>query len=55
MSLNTYTFKSNSSYTQELAKKKKKKNPGSQTLWRLKKRMNVDLFFALSRAVVLNI
>ena len=47
MSLNTHTFKSNSSYTQELEKKKIQGPKHSRMgYWRLKKRMNADLFSA---------
>ena len=53
MSLSSHTFKPNSSYTQELAKKKKKKKnqrPKHSRMgyWRLKERMNADLFSAFS-------
>lgn len=51
MSLNSHTFKPNSSYTQDLAKKKKKiQRPKHSRMgyWRLKERMNADLFSAFS-------
>ena len=50
MSLSSHTFKPNSSYTQELAKKKKIQRPKHSRMgyWGLKERMNADLFSAFS-------